>query len=114
MENKKTTVEELFDKLKEYADVRLDLFKLKSIKKVSDVFSTLTAIVLLLVLFSLVIVCLTIGLALLLGEWLGHGYYGFFIMGGLYIITGLILYSGRDKFLRPSISDKFIKELLDD
>jgi hypothetical protein len=114
MDNKKSTVEELYYKLKEYADLRLNLFKLKSIKKASDFFSTLTAIIILLVLFFLVIICLTIGIALLLGAWLGHSYYGFLIMGGLYIIIGLILYSGRDKFLKLSISDKLIKELLED
>lgn len=114
MENKQSAVEELFYKLKEYADIRLNLFKLKSINKVSSFFSTLTVIILLLVLLFLVLVCVTIGGALLLGAWLGHSYYGFFIMGGLYIIIGLILYSGRDKFLKSSISDKLIKELLED
>jgi len=35
MENKTTIVEELFYKLKDYGETRLDLFKLKSINKVS-------------------------------------------------------------------------------
>lgn len=112
-EDNQTNVEELVYKLKEYADVRLNLFKLKSIRKVSDFFSTLTVIIALLVLLSLIVICITIALALLLGAWLGHTYYGFFIMGGVYIITGFILYSGRNKFLKISISDKLIKELLD-
>ncbi len=114
MENKQTTVEELYYKLKEYADLRLDLFKLKGIKKASDFFSTLTVIIVLLTLVFLVIFCVTIAIALVFGEWLGHSYYGFLIMGALYIIIGLILYSGRDKFLKLSISDKLIKELLKD
>ncbi|HEY5367454.1 MAG TPA: phage holin family protein [Hanamia sp.] len=114
MENEHTNVEDLYYKLKEYADLRLDLFKLKGIKKASDFFSTLTVIIILLVLLFIVIICFTIGIALLLGEWLGHSYYGFLIMGGLYIIIGLILYSARDKFLKLSISDKLIKELLED
>ena len=114
MENRQGTFEELFYKLKEYAEIRLKLFKLKSINKVSNFLSTLIAIILLLVLFFLVIFCVTIGIALLLGAWLGHNYYGFFIMGGLYIIIGLILYSLKDKLLKSSISDKLIKELLED
>jgi len=114
MENEQTNVEELYYKLKEYADLRLDLFRFQLIKKASDFFSTLTVIIFLLVLGFIVIVCFTIGIALVLGEWLGHSYYGFLIMGGLYIIIGLILYSVRDKFLKLSISDKLIKELLED
>jgi hypothetical protein len=113
MENKQTNVEELFYKLKEYADVRLDLFKLKTINKVSVFFSTITVVVVLLVILFLVVLCLTIGIAFLLGSWLGQIYYGFLLMGGVYLIIGLILYSGRNKFLKTSISDKLIKELLD-
>ena len=114
MENKQNTFEELFYKLKEYGDIRLNLFKLKSINKVSNFFSTLIVIIFLLVLLFLAIVCVTIGIALLLGAWLGHSYYGFFIMGGLYVIIGLILYSVKDKLLKSSISNKLIKELLED
>ena len=114
MENKQSIFEELFNKLKEYADIRLNLVKLKSINKVSTFFSTLIVIILLLVLLFLVIVCVTIAIALFLGAWLGHSYYGFFIMGGLYIIIGLILYSLKDKLLKSTISDKLIKELLEE
>ena len=114
MENKQSTFEELFYKLKEYGDIRLNLFKLKSVDKVSNFFSTLIVIIFLLVLLFLFIACVTIGIALLLGAWLGHSYYGFFIMGGLYVIIGLILYSVKDKLLKSSISNKLIKELLED
>ena len=33
MENKPTNLEDLFEKLKEYADTRINLFKLKAYKK---------------------------------------------------------------------------------
>ena len=38
MENKTTSLEDLFEKLKEYGDTRVKLFKLKSINKVSGFF----------------------------------------------------------------------------
>ena len=113
MENKLTSVEELFYKLKEYGDTRLDLFKLKSINKVSGILTSLVVSIFLFVLLSLVLLCITLGIALLLGAWLGKVYYGFFIMAGIYIIIGLVLYYGRNKFLRTPVSDKLIKELLD-
>ena len=40
MENKPTNLEELFEKFREYADTRIDLFKLKGIQKVSGFMST--------------------------------------------------------------------------
>jgi hypothetical protein len=113
METKPTSVEELFYKLKDYADTRLDLLKLKSINKASGFLSMLIVSVILLVLLSLVLVCITIGLALLIGMWLGSTYWGFFIMGILYIIIGLVLYSGRNKLLKTPVANKMIKELID-
>lgn len=113
MENKPTSVEELFYKLKDYGDTRLDLFKLKSINKISGFLTSLIVSVILVVILFLVIICLTIGAALLIGTLLGKAYYGFFIIGAIYIITGLVLYSGRNKFLKTPVSNKLIKELLD-
>lgn len=113
MEKSTTSVEDLFEKLKDYIDTRVDLFKLKSIDKVSRFFSGLVAALVLLIVAQLVLVCITIALALLLGAWLGNTYLGFFVIAGIYIIIGLILYSSRDRFLRKPISNKLLKELLD-
>ena len=113
MDSKPTNLEELFQKLKDYADVRLDLFKLKSINKVSGFMSTVITIVILVALFSAVILCITIGLALLIGAWLGNDYYGFFIVGGIYLIVGLVIYSMRDKLIKTKVSNRLIKELID-
>jgi hypothetical protein len=113
MENKTTIVEELFYKLKDYGETRLDLFKLKSINKVSGFLSTLIVSVLLIVLLFMVLICLTIGIALLIGTWLGNAFWGFFIIAAIYIIIGLVFYTSRNKLLKAPISDKLIKELID-
>ena len=113
MDSKPTNLEELFQKLKDYADVRLDLFKLKSINKVSGFMSTVITIIILVALFGGVILCITIGLALLIGTWLGSAFYGFFIVGGIYLIAGLVIYSMRDKLIKTKVSNKLIKELID-
>jgi Putative Actinobacterial Holin-X, holin superfamily III len=113
MENKPTNVEELFYKLKDYADTRLDLLKLKAINKASGFLSTLLTSLFLVVLSFFVLICLTIGLSLLIGSFLGAAYYGFFIIAALYIIIGLILVSARKKLLKTPLSNKLIKELID-
>jgi hypothetical protein len=113
MDSKPTNLEELFEKLKDYAEIRLDLFKLKSINKIAGFTSSVITIVILTVLLSGVILCLTIGIALLIGSWLGNAYYGFFIVGGIYLIAGLVIYSMRDKLIKSKISNKLIKELID-
>ena len=113
MENEPTAVEELFYKLKDYGETTVDLLKLKAINKVSGFSSSVIATIILAVLLFLVMICLSIGFALLIGLWLGQAMWGFFIMAFLYIIIGLILFASRKKILKDPISNKFIKELID-
>ena len=113
MENKPTNLEELFEKLKDYADVRLNLFKLKSINKVSGFMSSVIASLVLVIILSTVLFCITIGAALLIGAWIGQTYLGFFIIAAFYLIIGLVLYVLRGKLIKTPISNKLIKELMD-
>jgi len=113
MENKPTNLEELFEKFKDYADVRINLFKLKSIRKVSGFMSTLIASVILVIILIAVLLCITVGLALLIGAWVGATYLGFFIVAAFYLIIGLVLYNLRGKLIKTPISNKLIKELVD-
>ena len=113
MENQPTNVEELFEKLKDYGETRIDLLKLKTVNKVSGFLSTLITSIFLFTLLFLVIVFFFIGVALLIGTWLGHAYLGFLIMGVLFIIIGLVLFSSRDKILKTPISNTLIKSLID-
>jgi len=95
MESNPTNVEELFQKIKDYADLRVDLFKLKTINKVSGFVSSFFTKIIITVIFCIVLLCITIGLALWIGDSIGKTYYGFFIVGGAYLIIGLVLYSLR-------------------
>lgn len=112
MENKTANVEELFQKIRDYADVRLELFKLKSINKVSGFMSAIVTMIILVILFSAVLLCITIGLGLLIGEYVGNAF-GFFIVAAIYLIIGLVLYSKRAKLIKTRVSNKLIKELID-
>ncbi|RNI33671.1 hypothetical protein EFY79_18105 [Hanamia caeni] len=113
MEKDPTAVEELFYKLKDYIETTVDLFKLKAINKVSAFTSTVIVSIILIILLFLIMICISVGFALLIGLWLGQAFWGFFIMGVLYLIIGLILFASRSKLLKEPISDKFIKELID-
>ena len=112
MESNHNNVEELFEKLKDYADVRIDLFKLKSINKVSGFTSSVMTSLILLILLCGVLICITIGLGLWIGALIGKTYAGFFILGGIYIIIGLVLYAKREKLIKTRVSNKLIKELM--
>lgn len=113
MENQSSTVESLIDRIKSYVETRIDLLRLKAIDKSSSFLSLLISMIVVILIFFIAVVFLSIGIALFLGDCLGKSYYGFLIVAGLYIITGLVLYLLRDKWLKKPIANSMIKNLLD-
>ena len=100
MENNTNIVEPLFEKLQEYGKTSYELVKLKTLDKTSDIASTLISRLLLAVVILLFVVSINIGVSLWLGDLLGKTYLGFFIVGALYLVIGVILI-----FIHPSIKN---------
>lgn len=113
MENQSSPVESLIDRVKTYVETRIDLLRLKAIEKSSSFLSLIISMLVVILVTFIAILLISVGIALLLGDLLGKGYYGFFIIGALYLITGLVLYSMRDKILKSPIADGMIKNLMD-
>ena len=113
MENQvKDNIESLFEKTGDYLETRIDLYKLKAVDTSSDMISSLVSKALVLFVFAIFVIIVNIGIALLLGEVLGKSYYGFFIVAGFYLITGLIFNAMRRKWFKEPIADSLIKKLL--
>lgn len=111
MENEpKNNIENLFDQAGEYVDTRLDLFKLQAVQKTSEFVSSLASKVVTSVIWIIFIMIANIGLALLLGEWLGKSYYGFFALAGFYLIIGLIFNALKDKWIKEPVANSIIKK----
>jgi len=113
MENQSGPVELLVEKVKDYAETRIELLRLKAIDKSSSFLSLLIAMIVVILVGFISFMILSVGLALLLGDLLGKAYYGFFIVAGIYLITGLVLYSTRDKLLKSPMANSMIKKLMD-
>lgn len=113
MENQSSPVESLIDRVKSYVETRIDLLRLKAIDKSSSFLSLIISLLVIILVSFIAIMLISVGIALLIGDLLGQVYYGFFIVGALYLITGLVLYSMRDKLLKSPIADGMIKNLMD-
>lgn len=113
MEQQKTdtTVNGLLEKAGDYLETRLDLFKLKTTKTVSDVASSFVNVAIILLFLIFFLAFINIGLALLIGKALGETYYGFFIMGGFYALVGLVFHIFRNQWVKNPVSDSIIKKL---
>jgi hypothetical protein len=112
MENR-SSVESLFDSVKTYLETRLNLIKLKAIDKSSGIISLVISFVTLGIISLFVFIFLNIGLALLIGEWLGRASYGFFILTAVYVIIGVVIFKNRNKGIKKPILNTLIKTLLD-
>ncbi len=106
----KESIEAVFDTVGDFVDIKIDLFKLQAISKISEVVSSAIGSVAVMIFMLFFIILLNIGLALLIGEWLGKSYYGFFALAGLYLIAGLILGSLKDKWIKVPIANSIIKK----
>lgn len=113
IENQSTPVESLIDRVKSYVETRIDLLRLKAIDKSSSFLSLLISLIVVILISFISVILLSVGIALLLGDLLGKLYYGFFIVAGFYLITGLVLYSLREKWLKAPIADAMIKKLME-
>jgi hypothetical protein len=107
-----TLIENLFAQSKEYVKNRFDLYKLKAVDKTASVITAIALGIALFVVFFIFFVVLNIGIALLIGYWLGHAFWGFLILAAVYAIVGLVLFSARDKIFKSPITGLIFRKFL--
>lgn len=111
MKDKAVLIEVLFEKVESYTKTTLELYRLKAIDKITDVFATLASGLIIAVIIALFFILISIGLALYLGELLGKTYFGFFALGGLYGIIALIITMNRRAWLEIKLNDFLINQI---
>jgi hypothetical protein len=112
MEDQQNDIDMLLSDAGDYIETRTTLWKLKAIESLADVSGELVSGLGMIVLTSFVVILFSIGLALLIGDWLGKEFYGFFIIGGLYGILALVIYSRRGQWLKDPFSNMLIRKIL--
>jgi hypothetical protein len=108
MENK---IEILFEKIEEQANTKINLIKLKTVKKIANSSSIMVYHILMIAILSLAIITLTVGVSLWLGEIVGENYYGFLIVSAFYLMLTFIIFSMRHIVKRIAIN-KIINHFL--
>ena len=112
-EHKTGVLESLFDRTTDYIETRVELTKLKAIRKTSQIVSSIVSSLIIAVAFCFFLLLLNIALGFWLGEFLGKTYYGFFAMAGFYLIVGLIVFASRSRF-KTSVINSLIKKMHSD
>ncbi|MEO6327306.1 MAG: phage holin family protein [Ginsengibacter sp.] len=114
MENRTTSIESLFERVKNYIETRIELLKLKAIDKSSSFVSVLATYAIVFTFFWCFFLLLNIGIALLIGELIGTLYYGFFILAAFYAIVGFVLLKYKNKWLKKPMINMMVKGLHED
>lgn len=112
MEENKRMIESLFASTTEYAKTSLELVKLKTLDKATDIVSSAVPNSIVIVLLAIFLLFLNLGMALWLGDILGKSFLGFFIVAAFYVVIGLIIHFFMHKKIKSLVGNYFIKCML--
>lgn len=109
----KSSIDALIEKGEQYGKTTLELLKLKTLDKTSDVASNIVSWLIVFVFAVLFFLILNIGVALWLGDLMGKNYFGFFVVAGFYLLLALIFGIYRKKLLKEPLNNSIIEQVLD-
>lgn len=104
--------ETLFEKAELYGKTSLELTKLKSLETTTTVAAIVLSRLAVIIILTIFVLFVNIGVALLLGDLLGRYYYGFLIVSGFYLITGIVLHFFLYKWIKRPLSNFIITQVL--
>jgi hypothetical protein len=112
METQPGSIELLFEKVEIYGQTTIELTKLKVLETTTHVITSLISRLIVIIMISIFILVINIGIALMLGEFLGKSYYGFFIIAAFYLAGGIVLHFFIRGWIQKPISELIIKQSL--
>ena len=112
MEDKTSPVDTLFERAENFGKTSIELFKLKTIDKTSEIVSVLASKLIMIIIASLFFIILNIGIAIWLGEILGKSFYGFFVLSGFYALLAVVILIFRNRWIKRPIRNSIISQLI--
>ena len=105
-------IEKLVAVAGDLAETKFALLKLKAAGKISASLSSLVAIIMVLVFSGAALTVISFGFAFFIGSKLDNVSYGFFIIGGVYALAGLLIFINRKKWVQVPLSNKIKKKII--
>ncbi len=112
MQNKTNLTENLIDRATDYVETKMELLKLQAVNTTTEVASTIISRFVVGLVIGLLVLILSAGFAIWLGDISGKLYYGFFLVSAFYLLVALVLYFFRDKLIKRPFTDMLIKKML--
>lgn len=105
-------IELLMSKSADLVETKVELFKLKMADKVSEAVSSVISKIAIVLLIGLALIIFSLGAAFWIGAELNNLYYGFFIVGGFYILAGILIHVFRKTLIKKPISTIIIDRII--
>lgn len=105
-------IDSLFNKAVDYGKTTIEIIKLKAVNKASDVISTNIPRLVFIILIAFSLLFFNLGLAFWLSDLLGKVYLGFLVVGGFYLLLGIILQVFFHNAIKKAISNYIVKHML--
>ncbi|MFA7033994.1 MAG: phage holin family protein [Bacteroidales bacterium] len=104
-------VSDIGDSAKEYVNIKIDEFKLKTTKQLSSAVNIIFAWILIAFVAIFTLSFLAVALGLWVGELLSSQVYGFLIVGGVFLLVTIVLIICRKKLFINAMVRTFVKIL---
>ncbi len=111
MEDLKTKAELLTDHVSDYIETFVKLTVVNATQKATSVASVSLMAVLIAFFFMFVLMFAGVGISMWLGESLENMKAGYFIVGGFYLLCGIVLVLVRKKLVFPFVRNQIIKKV---
>ncbi|MCW3116136.1 MAG: hypothetical protein JWM28_218 [Chitinophagaceae bacterium] len=113
MESIIENVEHIISRLGDVTRTTVELWKLKTADKIFQIMSSIISIAAIVLIVTIAILILSIGGALWIGHYLGDTSYGFFIVGGFYVLVLIVIVLLRKQLIitpfNNFLSNKILK-----
>jgi hypothetical protein len=110
----KTRMESAIQNLRDYMETRWNLFILNTSDKASGLVSSIASILLIAISMLFVLLFLSIGAALWIGQAYGQTSMGFLFIGLFYLVVSIILYASRHTLIKMPVVNKIVNTLYAD
>ena len=101
-------IHKLYRDFIKYSELRWEYFKLEFVESLVLLYTKIFSFFLMWIIVPVFLFFILVGLAIYLGDILGKMYYGFFIVGGVILLLGLLVILLR----RPLITNPLINALI--
>lgn len=110
----KSTIGNLRSIAEDYVETQIELLKVQAAEKLSKLLSGIIAYLVLAVFLVFFLLFASAGLAWVISAWIGKTYAGFLIVGGFYLLLGLIIFKSKETLLRKPLRDAIVRQLFSD